>query len=412
MRKIIKTAALMLAAVMSVSAVGCSNSTGRNDDRQTVTTAKTTRTVADKVELKSYEFPSFLNEFNDPDMLGIQLYKSFDYNEHVSQPYVQPFEDHECSACIDDVLYVFTDNGYKGLLNSKGEELIKADTYTDIRVCSQGMLLLSRNKELNMPDDYVYFDENGGITNISEYSFNPNELKISEIVLTSDGAQEEVIADEEDEPAVYYELKLPRYELKTPPDAYNFWDKLEQVSVGSIDTAKAYSAYFRAYKDNMYYIIAVDRYCNYSVFSGAYGLIRLKVGESYGESYILNYRDYDELLKMVENFGSSDSERAPGKEESTDHIQIVTGLNSGNTVTYTISADGFCLTDAPGSPEQSVNRYFTLLDKESFVSLVQWVDKVLSAEYEDLEPIIDTSEDESSDADSEEDSLSEEEDEE
>lgn len=428
MDNIYKIAAIFMSAAM-FAVTGCSDSKNNSSEKPSTTTVTTTRAPSGKVELKSYGFPQFLNERNDADMLGIQLFKSFEPSNYISDTFVQPLGDYVCSSCIDGCLYVFSENGYKGLLNSKGDVVVKADTYTDIKICSQGMLVFSKNKELNMPDDYAYYDENGKISFISNYSFNPNELKVEESV------SDELTEGEPDDPGDAEgtqpcKLVFPRNDRKLPPEDFAEWDSIEPMSAASIDTTKAFSAYYKAKKKNMYYIIAVDKYYNYSIFSGAYGLIRLKVGDSYGECYILNYTDYDELLKMVDSFGSSDSVRAPGKDEGLDYIQIVTGIDSGNTIVYTISADGFCLTDTAGGTQQSlnrdeqpINRYFTLLDKESFISLVQWVDKVLSAEYESLVLVVDqppmeesseiaeeSSDEENSDIDSvtEEDSLSDE----
>lgn len=425
MKIINRTVAVLMCAVL-LGASGCSGDTGGSSEKQTTTTTAATKAPSGKVELKSYEFPQFMNEHNDADMLGIQLFKSFEPSKYVTESFMQPSGDYVCSSCIDGCLYVFTDNGFKGLVNGKGEVVVKADTYTDIRPCSQGMLVLSRNKELNMPDDYAYYDDNGKISMVGGYSFNPNEIKVEQTAeekLPEDKSLEET-EDEEQTCRIVF----PRNDRKLPPEEFSEWDSIEPMSAASIDTTKAFSAFYKAKKKNMYYIIAVDKYYNYSIFSGAYGLIRLKVGDSYGECYILNFTDYDELLKMVDSFGSSDSMRSPSKEQSLDYIQIVTGLDSGDTLTYTISADGFCLTDTAGGAQQALNRteqpvyrYFTLLDKESFISLVQWVDKVLSQEYESLVLVIDSipeeessseeesSEDESADEDTSESSdLSEE----
>ena len=64
-----------------------------------------------------------------------------------------------------------------------------------------------------------------------------------------------------------------------------------------------------------------------------------------------------------------------------DYAHRLETSGSDEITTMTLSADGYCLTDHSPVGEQQVNKYFSLLDKESFVSLVQWVDQVLSEEY-------------------------------
>ena len=145
---------------------------------------------------------------------------------------------------------------------------------------------------------------------------------------------------------------------------------------------RPYSAYYRAEKNGEFYYICFDRFYNYTIYNGAYGYVRLKVGEGYGECYILDYDDYTELTKLIESFGETSSVKSPSKDESLDYIQLETGYGTEDVVSMTISADGYCLTDHTVTGEQQTNnKFFSILDKESFVSLVKWVDQVLSTEY-------------------------------
>ena len=163
---------------------------------------------------------------------------------------------------------------------------------------------------------------------------------------------------------------------------YCEWDKVEAVTAQSINTSRPYNAFYRAEKDGEYYYICFDRFYNYTIYNAAYGYIRLKVGDGYGECYILDHDDYSELIKLLDSFGETGSVRSPSKDEALDYIQIETGYGTDDVVTMTLSADGYCLTDHISSGEQQTNnKYFTVLAKESFISLVMWVDQVLSAEY-------------------------------
>ena len=58
------------------------------------------------------------------------------------------------------------------------------------------------------------------------------------------------------------------------------------------------------------------------------------------------------------------------------------GLNEKNKQVITISSDGYCFTDNTAVSDSAVdNKYFSYLDKESFVSIVLWIEQVLSKEY-------------------------------
>ena len=63
-----------------------------------------------------------------------------------------------------------------------------------------------------------------------------------------------------------------------------------------------------------------------------------------------------------------------------DYILIESGLNIGDKKIFTMSPDGFCLTES-FAPDGSANRFFTLYPKDTFVDLVNWVAEVAGKEY-------------------------------
>ncbi|SEK19093.1 hypothetical protein SAMN05216469_10119 [Ruminococcus albus] len=356
--------------------VGCSNKTGDSSGSDNASSAKETKAVADKVELKDYKFPEFLNDIKQPDSLSRPVYVSFALSEYVSEVTEQPFEGYECSQMIENSLYVFSEGKYKGLLNIKGRVVLKADTYTSISLCSPGTLMLSRDKELNAPDEYMAFNIYGTVRAVSTPEFKPDNISIEE------ETKYKPVASNEDE-ARYkaYNLTMGDGITVGEGSAYVDWDKIESVSAQSINTSRPYNAYYRVQKGEEIYYICFDRFYNYTIYNGAYGFVRMKVGEGYGGCYILDHEDYSELNKLIESFGESGPVKSPSKDTGLDYVQIETGYGTDDIVTMTISADGYCFTEHLGSGDQQPQKYFTILDKESFVSLVKWVDQVLSEEY-------------------------------
>ncbi|MBR1864725.1 MAG: hypothetical protein IJ806_11635 [Ruminococcus sp.] len=369
---------LLCCASLTVSwLTGCSEEIKTNSSSVPGTTLSSgsAKPAPEKVELKSYEFPEFLNTIKSPDMLSNPVLISFDANAAVSGVTSQPFEDLECVQLVEDAVYIFAKDGFKGVCDLNGKVLLEADTYTDIKPCSNGMLMLSRNKELNSPDDYAYFNEFGSFTMIDRYRFVPDDIVIDAVP-----AAEET--EDTEEERMIYDLILPGNVTAGSGTEFSGWDRLEPMPVEELDTVRAYSAYYRAQKDGSFYIIGVDKYYNYTVYNGTYGMVKLRVGNDYGVCYILDYNDYTELDKMLQSFGDSNEVKAPSKDENLDFIQIEMGTAPGTTTTVTVSADGFCLTDRSAVGDNPSCKFFSMLDKESFVSLVQWVDQVLSKEYQ------------------------------
>lgn len=356
---------------------GCTDKTGNSSGSDTASSNKEPKAVADKVELKDYKFPEFLNDIKQPDSLSSPVYVSFALSEHVSEVTEQPFDGYECSQMIGNSLYLFSEGKYKGIINSKGKVLLKPDTYTSITMCSPGMLMLSRDKELNAPDEYMSFNLFGVLR-----PEDPPEFKSDNISIEEDTRYKPVAANEDEARYKVYNLTLGDGSTVGEGSSYVDWDKIESVSAQAINTSRPYNAYYRVQKGEEIYYICFDRFYNYTIYNGAYGFVRMKVGEGYGGCYILNHEDYSELQKLIASFGESGTMKSPSKDTGLDYVQIEMGYGTDELVTITISADGYCFTDNLGSGDQQAQKYFTILDKESFVSLVKWVDQVLSEEYE------------------------------
>ena len=379
-----KLTALLLSCLMVLPFFGCSQSTGSDSSENSTSSAKEPKAVPDKVELKNYKFPEFLEDIKQPDVLSSPVYVSFAAADLISEVTEQPFEGYYCTEKVGSSLYIFEEGKFKGLLDMNGGVVIEADTYTSISPCSSDILVLSRDKELNAPDDYISFTGMGTVTRIE-----PPEFKAELITVTDENVFDPAVLDDPEAYSTVHDLVLQGQADKVGEGTiYCNWESIEPVTAQSINTSRPYSAYYIARKNGEFYYICFDRFYNYTVYNGAYGYVywngyvRLKVGEGYGECYILDSTDYSELSKLLESFGETSASKTPSKDEALDYIQLETGYGTDDVVTMTISADGYCLTDHSGSGEQLVNnKYFSILDKESFVSLVKWVDQVLAKEY-------------------------------
>lgn len=365
----ITSAALALCVVLSCTACG-KNKTESSSPASTSNTV-TTNPVKEKVEIKSYEFPEFLNDIDKPDVLTRELFKSFDSDALVKDVEKQPFKKYTCEKCIDNLLYTFKDKGYCGVINKSGKVVVPADKYSSVTPGKKGMLIMSYPEEMHIPDDYFRYNSNGSVAKMKNFEFDENDIKIMPAEIEDNSGKTKTV----------YEMVISGSEKVKDNNGVIQWDSVEKVQAKDLDTDKDYKAYYRGVKDNAYYYICFDQYYNYTIYSGEYAYVKIKVGNVCGECYILSYDDYSELTKMVTSFGESAYPNSISKDESRDFIQITFGLNTEDTVVMTISPDGYCLTDSVTHNKQPENKYFSCLDKESFVSLIEWADTVLSKEY-------------------------------
>ena len=372
-----KLTALLGALVMMLTMAGCSSTTAKGSSSKASTTAKAAKPSPGKVKLKSYEFPEFLSGNKKPDMLSNVVYTSFDPKNVVREITDQPFEGYECTQLIDDTLYVYKQGKHCGLLSRDGEVILEAENYAEITPCAPNMLALSRDKENNLPDDHAYYQLTGEVRVVNASEFDIDALSIA----SSPKELSEPVQDPEAETPMVYDVMMPDGTKLGEAAGMTGWDSVTETDLTQLQTEKTFSRCYSVTKDTDKYVIGIDKFGNYTIFGGVYGYVRLKVGEDYGECYILSGEDHSELEQMISYFGASSSAVVPSSDTGLDYIQLELATGRPDSRTVTVSADGFCLTDN-NSGEQAANKYFTKLDKESFVSLVQWVDQVLSQEYE------------------------------
>ena len=356
---ITKLFAALLAGSMLLTACSGKHGGEKNSSSQG---ASDSRVKTDKdVKLKTYEFPEFLRDISDADVLSNTVYKSFDAAQLFIEPEKQPFEDIRCTACFADDYYIFIDGENYGLIYADGTVLIPPDGIKRISASASDLLQI-RYDDASTAYYRVYpnYPEGGEFVTVDE--FLPDRISFGKRPSSADPAQE------------VYVLQL---------DGADIYDteftSAEAVDITSLDTAKTYEAVYKAYAGKNVYYIAFDRLYNFTVFEGEYAFISLKIGGEYGESYLLSQDDYSELETLLSSFGRENSAAAPSKDVNEDYIQITMGLSGGDLCTYTISSDGYCLTDQRSA--DGGNKYFTVMDPETFVDLINWVDGTLSAEY-------------------------------
>lgn len=353
----------VLSAVLLFSAFGCGCS-GDKGGESTDSAEKTadSRVHTDRdVKLKTYEFPQFLNELSDADVLSNIIYKSFDPSQLLVEPEKQPFEDYRCTACFAESCYIFKDGDNYGLLSSSGEILIPAEGIQ--RISASGADLLQIRYDDSSTDYYrIYPDGTGEFVTVEEFS--DSRISFFKHPSSSDPAQE------------IYTLQLDGIDIYDTE-----FSSAQKVDILSLDTSKSFEAVYKVTAGKNYYYIAFDRLYNFTVFGSEYAFISLKIGGTYAECYVLDPDDYSELETLLSSFGRETSASAPSKDANEDYIQITMGLSDSKLRVYTISSDGYCLTDDRSNDSEPSNKYFTVMDPETFIDLINWVDSELSGEY-------------------------------
>lgn len=355
----------VLTALTAAALCGCNKSAKIDTSSSSLSeTGTETSTVGDKkVEIKSYEFPDFLKKHPKPDVLSKVVYKSFNKDTFVTDmtaEQMKNFSGYDCDKSINDRFFTFIDNGYTGILDPAGNEIITANKYAAVEVLSANLLAL---KYTDGSADYAMLTDNGGFVMLDDgYSFEKQQLTIAPAE-GKDGQQAYILNFSQTNSVKFKDSPL--------------WDSITEVSKDDIDTKVKFEKCYKATRSGEVYYICFDKYCNYTVYSGEYAHILIKVGDQSGECYVLSSEDYSELNSLVDNFGKPSFADAPSSDQSADYIQITFGLNTSDKKIMTVSPDGYSFTESLND-DKTKNKYFACLDKESFVSLVEWVSKTLA----------------------------------
>ncbi len=355
-----KAALVAAAAVMALGAAGC-NGSGSGDSSQGGTSrAESAAHQNDDIQLKSYKYPEFLNKYCDSDMLAKPVYTSFDAAAILVEPKDQPFSDYKCTACFNDIYYIYTDDSHYGLLDQSGNVLLDAANIKNISAVSPCILQL---KYESGETAYFQADANGAqLVDIGDFDS-------SRITFAPQAADESSGSDTK---STYI------MQLDGAPIYDTVWTSAKPADKSEIKTSRKFEAAYKAVSAAGTYYITFDKYYNFCVYEAAYGFVSLKIGGEYGESYIFGSKDYSELETLIASFGRENSANTPTKDDNADYIQFTLGLQNGQPRTMTLSSDGYCFTDFQLDKDGGGNKYFSVLSRETFVDLVNWVNVTLN----------------------------------
>ena len=358
-RRPARAAAAVIAAVMCFALTACEKKKEPADSSSSSGKASDVSSVSDnsaspsKVILKDYKFPPFLATLEDPDILSREVYQSFSKKKTEVAVKQQPFADCTCISMIAEKIYTYSEGKYMGVLSADGKTLLKADKYNRITAVSDDIIMCTFVE--NDKDSSELYSGIIGRASINFYATGETFKK--QYIQTANGKNVEF------------------------PEGNYLWDTAEKTDPQKIRTGKTYRSYYKVSRNGASYYICFDEYQNYVIYEAAYAKIRLKVGNVSGECYVQSFDDYTELSRMVKSFGKAEAATTPDSNETLDYIQITFGLNSPDQQELTVSSDGWCLVDNITHNNQPDNKYFACYDKDSFVSLVLWVDEVISKEY-------------------------------
>lgn len=379
MRILSKAAALISAAVLCLSLAACEKK--KESDTESSSETKTSSVASSqsdssaspsKVILKDYSFPAFLATLEDPDILSREVYQSFSKKSAEVAVKEQPFANFNCISMIDNKIYTYSEGKFMGVLASDGRMLLKADKYNQITAVSDDLIMCSFTSNNKDNSDLYRLYENGTVSRIDKKDLSSEHIQVNEFSEVDQTTGETYKKQS---------LKGSTGRNVEYPVGNSLWDTVEKSDPQKISTGKTYRSYYKVSRNGASYYICFDEYQNYVIYEAVYAKIRLKVGDVSGECYVQSFDDYTELSKMVKSFGKAEAAATPDSNETLDYVQITFGLNSPDQQELTISSDGWCLVDNLTHNNQPDNKYFACYDKDSFVSLVLWVDEVLSKEY-------------------------------
>lgn len=356
---------LSMLAVMILA--GCIMTTSCNEtthvaDDSTVTVSGIGDGIDSVVPIDiTYNFPQFLNDTDDISLFSNLIFNSFDYDTSNVKVTKQPFENLICvTSFLNGEYYSYRDGLKLGIVDKNGQVMLSAG-YSEISMVRNDAFLLSRENS----DEHIYafINEKGKVSldawNKANWFTMETPIRISQTAENEDGKQ------------LYF---LETQNGKVVYDKY--WDSLAVASFESAAT-EAYSGYI----DGSFYFVLFDKYYNFKVYEGSYANVEVMIGGKYGSCYILSKKHYDEINTMFDSFGVKDTPRTVSSEKGSDYVKFTFSTKSSLRSSVTISPDGLCYVEATSPEDKKQYKYFNAVDKECFLSVIEWINKNLSEEY-------------------------------
>ncbi|MBP3270977.1 MAG: hypothetical protein J6M17_01965 [Ruminococcus sp.] len=354
---------LITAAALALS--GCQKSGGNDSGGKNSGTSESRTSKEQNVKMneKRAEFPQILSELGEADVLSNEVFTTFDEASVMVEPETQPFEGYKCTACVAENYYIFmTENGY-GLLNGLGEEIIKPEGIEKLSAVSNELICANLGKGKRV---YYKLSE-GSARVVDNMDFDGSRINFE---LLTDG-------DEEYQDSNHFVVTLDGERIYDSK-----WTSFEIVDPKKLDTSRNCSSVYSAWNGTGKYYLVFDRYYNLTVYKAEYAKVMLKIGEDYGECYITDPDDYDDLVTLINSFGNEGRDNTAETGSGGDYIKIAGGLSSEESKwVKTLTADGYCYTESFEDEDGSADISVDVMNPRTYTDLVDWTEAAVTSEY-------------------------------
>lgn len=351
---VLKRAGCMLLACFMLA--GCSSDEGSRGENEGLAVVDN-GSGRYSVSTPHYEFPEFMTELSDVDILSNVNTKSFDASM-VTEVTDQPFEGYSCTYSYPG-LYIFEKNGFVGLIDSDGNTVLEADTFAKAEFASPTLI------RLYLYDfdgsDYVYADisDKTDPVIIDDYKFRSASIK------TVERKQED-----SDRVLVYIEANGSQV-------GSTGFDSAAQKDITELPENSGAVKAYTVTKDGAYYIITFDEFYNYTIYEGTYASINLKLDDKAGSCYIMSYEDTNEAKTLIDSF--TKYENTVAEENEGDYISFDFGLYGEDDYFVTVYSTGVYIAQGRKNGVQFYES--ARVDARCFADLVRWTESVVSKEY-------------------------------
>lgn len=317
----------------------------------------------------TYEFPAFLQDDSVRNPYGSISFRSFSLENAMTDADGKTIGEYSCIGSYQNGTYysISGNNGF-GLISADGRLLIPAE-YESIQQVR--------------PDTFQL--ETGGVETFAV---------VEETVVTQYTAADKpwFLQYDDIRPETFTDTETGNHRMMlTLPDDSSAgdttWKQITEIRAEEI--GENFVRAYRVSNSEEYYIIAFDRYCNYTMFDGCYASLTVTVGDETESCYVLGYTDYRAMNALLTGFTASAVTSEPEEkdsENSTDMI-VIQILDSENPDvmkrTVTLTPDGKVVSAVLNSRNQTETeiRYG---GKEVFPDFIRWMNTTVQTEYPDL----------------------------
>ena len=346
---------IFIAAAAALVLCGCSSSSAQDDSGAGLAIVDNGG-ASYNVNVSPYVYPEFLKDITGTDSSLNLSSVSFEPSM-VTEVKTQPFENYECTFTYPG-LYIYTQDGFEGVLDSDGNVVIAADTFAKAELLSPTLIKLYLYEGM---DEYIIADigDKNKPEMINSYKFQPSRIKTVQRK-----------TEESDKVLTYLEVG-------GVPVGSTGYDSVIQKDLSElpegIDCKRAYTVT----KDGAYYIVTFDEYYNYTIYEGTYSKVSLNIGGQAGSCSIMSYEDDLEAKSLIDSF--SKMEDTVDKKDDDDFISFEFGVYGEDKYVVTLYSSGKYISQGVKDGKDFYES--AKVDRRCFGDLVKWVDTVVSQEY-------------------------------